>query len=996
PLGIDVSAWQGDLSQQTWNNVYSAGRVFAFIRVTHVGATNGDPDTYYANNMIRARAAGLIVGPYNYARPTIQSPTTDADHFLAYAWPYITTGYLPPVLDLEEGGGTAVVGAANLSAWAIAWLNYVETETGVEPIVYCNSNYATNYLNSNLAPYTLWIANYSCACNPQTADPPAGIGIWSDWTFWQYCSSLSVGGISPVDTNAFNGTMAELQALVIGGGTVPPVITDVQATSITNSTATITWTTSAASSSQVQYGLTTGYGSTTPLDSTPVISHSVGLSGLAANTLYHYRVISTSAYGTTYSADHTFTTVGTPTISNVQATNITASGAAITWATSSPANSQVRYGLTSSYGSQTTLDPAYVEWHSVILSGLMPSTLYHYQVLSANAYGSTQSTDFTFTTTAGVADNVIDNMDSGCTTIGSWNTGSLPEVPKIGTNYLYASPSSGGVTATCTWTPTITTPGDYDVYVYYQLGSNRNPAAPYTVVYNGGQTASIQNQYSSTSYSAWFLVGSNLPFVVGTSGYVQVANNSSESGLISADAAKFVYKGSVVQPPTILQHPAAQHVCPGATVTFTVAATGDGPLSYQWQKNGGTLSNGGHYSGVATTTLTVSNVDSGDAANYACVVTNSGGSVTSSTVTLTLKAATTITSQPTARSVCAGSTATFTVIATGEGTLTYRWQKNSSNLSNGGHYSGVTTAVLTVSAVDSGDVANYRCVVTGGCGSVISNTAALSLKAPTVITVQPVGQSVCIGSTAAFTVAATGDGPLTYRWQKNGSNLNNGGHYSGVTTTTLTVSGADAGDVANYRCVVTAGCGSVISGTAALSLRAATVILQHPLPQAVPQGDTATFTVTATGDGALTYQWRKNGANLSNGGHYSGVTTATLVVSNADSGDVADYACVVTAGCGSTTSNGAGLTLATMSVDADLDGDGDVDLSDFSWFQTCFNGPNRAPLSACRRDTDFDGDGDVDLADFSTFSACFNGPNRPPACEPVAPLGAAGIPAGGL
>ena len=67
------------------------------------------------------------------------------------------------------------------------------------------------------------------------------------------------------------------------------------------------------------------------------------------------------------------------------------------------------------------------------------------------------------------------------------------------------------------------------------------------------------------------------------------------------------------------------------------------------------------------------------------------------------------------------------------------------------------------------------------------------------------------GGTTNFSVAATGDGTLTYQWQKNQTNLNNGGHYSGCTTATLTISGADTNDAANYGCVVTGGCGAATS-----------------------------------------------------------------------------------------------------------------------------------------------------------------------------------------
>jgi hypothetical protein len=65
----------------------------------------------------------------------------------------------------------------------------------------------------------------------------------------------------------------------------------------------------------------------------------------------------------------------------------------------------------------------------------------------------------------------------------------------------------------------------------------------------------------------------------------------------------------------------------------------------------------------------------------------------------------------------------------------------------------------------------------------------------------------------------------------------------------------------------------------------------------------------------------------------------------------------------------------------DFDDDHDVDLSDFSFFQSCFNGPNRPYTLVECPPTDEDEDGDVDLSDFAQFQACFNGPNRTSACQ---------------
>jgi hypothetical protein len=76
-----------------------------------------------------------------------------------------------------------------------------------------------------------------------------------------------------------------------------PVISAVAAKPVTSSSATITWTTNNASSSQVAYGTTSAYGLMSVLDGTLVTSHSVTLSGLAASTTYHYQVLSRDGQG---------------------------------------------------------------------------------------------------------------------------------------------------------------------------------------------------------------------------------------------------------------------------------------------------------------------------------------------------------------------------------------------------------------------------------------------------------------------------------------------------------------------------------------------------------------------------------------------------------------------------------------------------------------------------------------------------------------------------
>jgi len=189
------------------------------------------------------------------------------------------------------------------------------------------------------------------------------------------------------------------------GDTTPPTISDIAATGVTATTANICWSTDEPATGQVEYGLTTSYGSTTTLDEDLVTSHSVSLSGLTAGTTYHYRVKSKDATGNeAVSVDHTFTTalaVDTtpPAISGVSASDITTSTATITWTTDEPATSQVEHGLTPAYGESSAVDPSLVDAHSVMLSGLTPNTTYHYRVKSKDAPGNEAvSEDNTFIT----------------------------------------------------------------------------------------------------------------------------------------------------------------------------------------------------------------------------------------------------------------------------------------------------------------------------------------------------------------------------------------------------------------------------------------------------------------------------------------------------------------------------------------------------------------------------------------------------------------------
>ncbi|MBI5688643.1 MAG: immunoglobulin domain-containing protein [Verrucomicrobia bacterium] len=181
--------------------------------------------------------------------------------------------------------------------------------------------------------------------------------------------------------------------------------------------------------------------------------------------------------------------------------------------------------------------------------------------------------------------------------------------------------------------------------------------------------------------------------------------------------------------PTITQQPLARTVVDGAAVSFTVAASGTAPLTYQWRKGGNPIS--GNPS-AASATLALAAVTPLDAGSYDCVVTNAAGSATSDpaalTVTLTPP---TIVTQPVAQTVTVGGTAVFAVTASGSAPLSYVWRRGGQPLSDGAGVSGATTASLSLSGVSAANIGTYDVVVTNAAGFATSQPANLGVTTAT-------------------------------------------------------------------------------------------------------------------------------------------------------------------------------------------------------------------------------------------------------------------------
>ena len=189
-----------------------------------------------------------------------------------------------------------------------------------------------------------------------------------------------------------------------------------------------------------------------------------------------------------------------------------------------------------------------------------------------------------------------------------------------------------------------------------------------------------------------------------------------------------------------------------------------------------------------------------------------------------------------------------------------------------------------------------------GGGSSAGGGGSVQVEKPS-ITTQPAAQTITAGQTANFSVLATGTAPLGYQWQKNGTNI------TGATSSSYTTPATNSADNgAQYSVSVSNSLSTVTSNTATLTVSdtaMAPAITTQPADQSVTEGQTATFSVTATGS-RLTYQWRKNGIDIP-GATSSIYTTPAIVIGDNN----AVFTVVVSKDASTVTSSTATLTVFT-------------------------------------------------------------------------------------
>ncbi len=327
--------------------------------------------------------------------------------------------------------------------------------------------------------------------------------------------------------------------------------------------------------------------------------------------------------------------------------------------------------------------------------------------------------------------------------------------------------------------------------------------------------------------------------------------------------------------------------CPGTSASFSVTAGGTGPFSYQWLKDGIALP------GETNRTLTLLSVSAADAGTYTAVINGACGNSVTGEAVLVVNTNVALASPLASLTNCPATIATFSAMASGTGPFRYQWFKA------GNPVAGQTNSNLVLTNVSAADAGTYTVLVSGACGTAVTAGASLTVNQNVQVVSPPASLTNCPGTTAAFSVSATGTG-LTYQWLKGTTPL------VGQTNSSLTLPAVTAADADTYRVVIFGACGNPMSRSASLTVNLPTTA--DPLvSQTVCAGTTLNFSTSAHGTGPFRYQWLKNGAPL------AGRTASSLILSSATAADAGTYAVQVTGACNSTTQS-AVLTVHALTT----------------------------------------------------------------------------------
>jgi len=460
---------------------------------------------------------------------------------------------------------------------------------------------------------------------------------------------------------------------------------------------------------------------------------------------------------------------------------------------------------------------------------------------------------------------------------------------------------TGATSATFTiGTTTTNDTGSYDVVVTNPSGKATSPAATLTVqtlpAISGQpqtQTVTVGTEVTLSVNASgvpaptfqWRKDSSPISGATGSSlalGAVALTDTGSYDVVVTnvvGNVTSTVAVVTVQAGPAITTHPQSQSAILGTDVTFNVTAAGTPAPTYQWRKDGSPI-NGATSSSFQLTGITIDSSGS-----YDVVLTNSVGSLTSNGASLNVQFAPTFLVHPRSQAVNSGTNVTLNISVTGNPAPSFQWRKNGEAITS------ANASSLDLGAVSPGANGDYDVVVTNSIGAVTSSVATVTALFAPSINVQPSSQTVTAGDNVTFTVTAAGDPAPPYQWRKDGVDI------AGANNASYTIANTSPDDAADYDVVLTNSVGTATSVLATLDVRFAPLINVQPTNQTVTTGNAVTFIVSASGDPAPNYQWRKVGEAI------AGATSATYTIANTSPDDSANYDVVVTNDVGSTESD---------------------------------------------------------------------------------------------
>jgi lysozyme len=219
-FGIDLS---GDETVTNWADVKAAGANFAFVEATE-GNYYEDPN--FKADMVNGKAAGLLMGAYQFARPDIDCVSTEVNYFWSFAGAYIIADgkSLDPAVDFEVFNGSDC--QPDYTAWFNTWAKDVEAKnSGIKHcVIYCSAcSGACDLIQFNESggiELEAWIANFN-GDNLYTGNPwsncdccnawMSGCGT-ENWTYWGVTTGTLPGISGDCGFDAYNGTLADLES----------------------------------------------------------------------------------------------------------------------------------------------------------------------------------------------------------------------------------------------------------------------------------------------------------------------------------------------------------------------------------------------------------------------------------------------------------------------------------------------------------------------------------------------------------------------------------------------------------------------------------------------------------------------------------------------------------------------------------------------------------------------------------------------------------------